>query len=93
MYYIKNLQQARIINEMAKSLEEKCLCTAVFLDVAQAFDKVWHIGLLYKLKTMLPSPYYLLLKSYLHTRFFQVKYNSSYSTCHEELSGVPQGVF
>jgi hypothetical protein len=31
------------------------------------------------------------LKSYLHTRFFQVKYNGSYSTCHEVLSGVPQG--
>jgi hypothetical protein len=39
----------------------------------------------------LPGPYYLLLKSYLHTRFFQVKYNDSYCTCHEVLSGVPQG--
>jgi hypothetical protein len=67
------------------------LCTAVFLDVAQAFDKVWHTGLLYKLKATLPGPYYLLLKTYLHTRYFQVRYNSSYSTCHEVLSGVPQG--
>jgi len=81
----------RIVHEIAKRLEGKRLCTAVFLDVTQAFDKVWHTGLLYKLKTTLPSPYYLLLKSYLYTRFFQVKYNGLYSTCHKVLSGVPQG--
>jgi hypothetical protein len=84
-------QTHRIVHEVAKSLEGKRLCTAVFLDVTQAFDKVWHTGLLYKIKTTLPSPYYLLLKPYLHTRFFQVKYNDSYSTCHEVSSGVPQG--
>jgi len=78
----------RIVHEIAKSLEGKRVCTAVFLDVTQASDKVWHTGLLYKMRTTLPS---LLLKSYLHTRFFQVKYNCSYSTCHEVFSGVPQG--
>jgi len=46
---------------------------------------------LYELKATLPSPYYLILKSYLRTHFFRVKYNGSYSTCHEVLSGVPQG--
>lgn len=81
----------RVVHEIAKGLEGQQLCTAVFLDVAQAFDKVWHTGLLHKLKTTLPGPYYLLLKTYLHSRYFQVKYNSSYSSCHEVLSGVPQG--
>jgi hypothetical protein len=81
----------RIVHGIAKNLEGKRLCAAVFLDVTQAFDKVWHTGLLYNIKTTLPSPYYLLLKSYLHTRFFQVTYKGSYSTCHEVLSGVPQG--
>jgi hypothetical protein len=33
-------QAHRIIHEIAKSLEEKRLCTAVFLDVAQAFDSL-----------------------------------------------------
>ena len=38
------IQQAhRVVNEIVTSLEERALCTAVFLDVAQAFDKVWHI--------------------------------------------------
>ena len=40
---------------------------------------------------MLPSPYYLILKSYLHSLSFQVKFNTSFSTCHEVLPGVPQG--
>jgi hypothetical protein len=79
-----------IVHEIAKGLEDKTLCTAVFLDVAQAFDKVWHTGLLYKLKSALPSTYYLLLQSYLSARYYQVKYNS-YSACHEVQSGVPQG--
>jgi hypothetical protein len=84
-------QTHRIAHEIAKSLEEKRLCTAVFLDVAQAFDRVWLTGLLYKLNTTLPSSYYLLLNSYLHSRFYQVKYKTCCSSCHKVLSGVPQG--
>ena len=42
-----------------KSLEEKTLCTVAFLDIQQAFDRVWHNGLLCKLKTALPTPYHL----------------------------------
>jgi hypothetical protein len=79
------------VNAIVKSLEERTLCTAVFLDVAQAFDKVWHIGLLYKLKAALPGPYYLLLKTYITDRYFQVRYNGTCSDCREVRSGVPQG--
>ena len=74
-----------------KSLEDRTLCTAAFLDVAQAFDKVWHTGLLYKLRAALPGPYYLLLKTYLTDRYFQVRYKDACSDCHEVKSGVPQG--
>lgn len=81
----------RIINKIATSLEEKQYCTAVFLEISQAFDKVWQIGLLYKIKNTLPSPYYLLLKSYISERYFQVKYNNAYSSYKLAKSGVPQG--
>jgi len=84
-------QSHRVVNAIVTSLEERALCTAVFLDVAQAFDKVWHIGLLYKLKPSLPGPYYLLLQSYLTDRYFQVRYNGMCSDCYEVRSGVPQG--
>ena len=74
-----------------KSLEDRILCTAAFLDVAQAFDNVWHTGLLYKLRAALPGPYYLLLKTYISDRYFQVRYKDECSDCHEMKSGVPQG--
>ena len=74
-----------------KSLEDQTLCTAAFLDVAQAFDKVWHTGLQYKLRAALPRPYYLLLKTYHSDCYFQVRYKDACSDCHKVKSGVPQG--
>lgn len=37
-----------LVSIAESSLEEKKVCVSVFLDVAQAFDKVWHHGLLQK---------------------------------------------
>ena len=48
-------QVQRITDVIERSLEEKQVCTVLFLDVAKAFDKVWHEGLLYKLNKMLPK--------------------------------------
>ena len=61
----------RIVHGILQSLEEKKLCTAGFLDIQQTFDRVWHDGLLYKLKQFLPTPHYLLLQSYLSDRYSQ----------------------
>lgn len=84
-------QSHRIVTHIMKSLETKRICTAAFLDIKQAFDKVWHKGLLYKLKLHFPSQLYLVLKSYLAERFFQVKTNNTVSEYHETTAGVPQG--
>lgn len=54
----------RIIKVISDSFENKKYCSAVFLDIQQAFDKVWHEGLLYKLKNILPAPFYLFFLSY-----------------------------
>lgn len=90
--YHSTVQQTnRIVNKILASLEEKTYCTGAFLDLKQAFDKVWYSGLLYKLKNLLPSPYYLLLQSYITERHFQVKYNTAYSRCYPVKAGVPQG--
>jgi hypothetical protein len=67
------------------------MCSAAFLDIQQAFDKVWHAGLLQKLQQRFPPCIYLLLKSYLSDRFFQVKINSDTSNILPIKSGVPQG--
>jgi len=64
----------------------------VFLDVAQAFDRVWSYGIVFKLKKWLPAPYlFLLVKLYLSVRTFIVRKNSSHSNYFNILTGVPQG--
>lgn len=45
----------------------------IFPDVNQAFDRVWHRGLLSKKKKMLPHYYFLILQNYLEKLFFQTK--------------------
>lgn len=59
--------------------------------MSQAFDRVWHEGLLFKLKLFLPPTYYLLIKSYLTDRHFQVRFGSSVSNIANINAGVPQG--
>ncbi|CAK9827570.1 Probable RNA-directed DNA polymerase from transposon BS [Anthophora retusa] len=81
----------RIVDAMEKSFEEKKVCTAAFIDVSQAFDRVWHPGLLFKLKINLPHCFYKFFESYLSERYFRVKYNESYSSIQKILAGVPQG--
>jgi hypothetical protein len=65
-------REYRITNIIENTLEEKKVCSAIFLDVAQAFDKVWHEGLNYKLRTSLPKQYAETLESYLTERFFRI---------------------
>ena len=84
-------QVHRVVKEAAIALEEKKFCTAAFLDISQAFDKVWHQGLCYKLKTKLPHNMFSILKSYLTQRYFFVKHEDFYTEIYPILAGVPQG--
>jgi hypothetical protein len=81
----------RIVNLIREGLETKKICAAVFLDIQKAFDKVWHQGLLYKLKLNMPSQLYLLLQSYLSNRYFDIKINGNSPTYYPINAGVPQG--
>lgn len=81
----------RLTDVLERTYEQNKVCSAIFLDVAQAFDKVWHGGLEYKLHRDLPRQYYELLKSYLTERFFRVRYGGEYSELKSILAGVPQG--
>jgi hypothetical protein len=79
------------VNKIRQSLEQKEYCAAVFLDIQQTFDWVWHEGLLYKLKSVLPNSYYMVLKSYLLGRKFQVKFRDEVSRLYDIEASVPQG--
>ena len=65
---------------------------SIFLEISKAFDKVWHEGLLYKLKSFGISGNLLnLIKPYLTDRFQRVLLNGQCSNWQPVLAGVPQG--
>ena len=74
--------------ENPKSLEVR----AVFLDISKAFDKVWHDGLIFKLKQNGISACLLqLFENYLPNRNQRVVLNGSLSNYSVIESRVPQG--
>lgn len=54
-------------------LEQKEYCSAAFLDIQQAYYRVWFKGLLCKLNICSPHTAYMLFKSYSQHQIFQVK--------------------
>lgn len=84
-------QVHRLVETIHTTFENKQYCTAAFLDISQAFDKVWHQGLLYKIKKTLPINYYLFIKSYLDNRYFYINEENEISDLSAILAGVPQG--
>jgi hypothetical protein len=84
-------QVHRLTDETSTALENKEYCSGLFLDIVQEFDKVWHDGLLYKLKLFMPAPYYLIIKSYLQNRSFVVRQGNDISSTHPIYARVPQG--
>ena len=83
LFVIQNAQEAF-------NSDEKAL--TVFFDVAAAFDKVWHSGLIYKL-FQLKVPYYIIaiIASLLENRTFSVKVGGATSGVFLIECGVPQG--
>ena len=74
--------------ENPKSLE---VC-AVFLDISQTFDEVWHDGLIFKLKQNgVSGSLFMFFQNYLSNRKQCVVPNGSHSSYSTVKSGVPQG--
>lgn len=63
----------RVTDVISKIIEGKCRCSATFIDISQAFDKVQYTRLLTKIENNVPHPYFLILTSYLEARHFQVQ--------------------
>lgn len=81
----------KITNYIKLALEEKKYCIGLFLDISQAFDKVWHQGLFLKIARYLPTKFHKILFSYLQGRTFKVKYKEALSRKYQIKAGVPQG--
>ena len=64
----------------------------VFLDISKAFDKVWHEGLLHKLKCYgVDGELYKIIENYLKNRKQRVVLNGQHSSWKAINAGVPQG--
>ena len=63
-----------------------------FLDISEAFDRVWHEGLIFKLKAYgITGSLLALLQNFLSERFQRVVLNGKQSLWRLVLAGVPQG--
>ena len=64
----------------------------VFLDISKAFDRVWHEGLIFKLKSYgISGPLLGLIQNFLFERSQRVVLDGQSSEWTEILAGVPQG--
>ena len=85
-------QLAFMYNLFAKALNDKKDIRLVFCDQSKAFDKVWHEGLLYKLRTFgIEGPLFQWLVSYLSERRQRVTIKNGSSPWINISAGVPQG--
>ena len=83
-------QMHRLINEIIVALENRGYCTALFIDIEKAFDKINHASLLQTIRKQFPEQIHHLIKSYLSNRTFVIKIKDTYSEVEDIKAGVPQ---
>ena len=85
-------QLLSITHEIYSSFDEGLEVRSIFLDIAKAFDKVWHDGIIFKLTQNGISGNLLnLLRDFLNERKQRVFLNGQFSTWKNVSAGVPQG--
>ena len=81
-----------ISERLSRVLEAGGRGRAVALDISKAFDKVWHAGLLHKLRGYGISGNLLdIIQSFLSNRQLKVVLDGQQSSCYSINAGVPQG--
>ncbi|XP_071037727.1 low-density lipoprotein receptor-related protein 2 [Parasteatoda tepidariorum] len=85
-------QLPRIVDSIGRGLHNKQSSAFLMLVIAEAFDRVWHQGIIFKLiKLKFPSGIIKIIQAYLHNRTFQVSFKHMKSTNRKVTAGVPQG--
>ncbi|GFU86375.1 probable RNA-directed DNA polymerase from transposon X-element [Trichonephila clavipes] len=85
-------QLLRVVEYVKTGYKDKKYTGAIFLDIQKAFDRVWYVGLIYKLiKINTPPQLILIIKSFLTNRNFAVRVNDTHSTTRNIKAGAPQG--
>ena len=85
-------QLINICNTFAKAVDEGKEIRVISCDISKALDRVWHRGLLFKLRRMgISGPLLDWFQSYLSQRFQRVATEGCASEFLEIKAGVPQG--
>ena len=66
----------RATDTIEKALESKKVCSAIFLDVSQAFDKVWHKGRIINISVQFYTKHFLELRRFDCDEFFRNQLSS-----------------
>ena len=81
-----------ITHDIYQSLDDGLETRGVFLDISKTFDKVWHEGLLFKLKQNGISGNLLnIITDFLYQRKQRVVLNGQHSSWTNFEAGIPQG--
>ena len=81
-----------IFHNICQAFDNNMFSCIVFCDVSKAFDRVWHNGLLFKLRQNgIDGKLLECLSSYLSQRKQKVCFKSCYSGLKSIFAGVPQG--
>lgn len=85
-------QLLRITEHIHTAFQKHQYTLTTFLDITQAFDRIWHQGLIYKLKIN-GTPNYLikLIQSFISNRTFSVSVDNHQSNPYTIQAGLPQG--
>ena len=85
-------QLFRLSQKVIDGFHDKKSTTAVFVDLQQAYDRVWRKGLLFKMQTLgIKGKLYNWIKNFLTDRIIQTKVNDALSAKKILEEGLPQG--
>ena len=81
-----------VSDRIARAFNKFGATQAVALDISKAFDRVWHAGLLHKLKSCgISGQIFGLISSFLSNKQLQVVLDGKSSQEYPDNAGVPQG--
>ena len=79
-------------DRIARAFNRSGATPAVALDISKTFDRVWHAGLLHKLKSYgISGQIFGLISSFLSNRRLRVVLDGKSSQEYQVIAGVPQG--
>ena len=85
-------QLISLYHQLVQSFDNKSQTCVIFCDISNAFERVWHKGLIFKLKQNgICGQLLNWIENYLSDRSQRVFIGTSYSRPERILAGVPQG--